>query len=77
MKQKGDIHMKDKLNEESAKIANRYFNPEDYQKEDQMSSALAETHEQVSDTFAEGEIKAVIDDVNGEDIPVERKGFEK
>ncbi|WP_077213347.1 YozQ family protein [Bacillus dakarensis] len=69
--------MKDKLNEESAKIANRYFNPEDYQKEDQMSSALAETHEQVSDTFAEGEIKAVIDDVNGEDIPVERKGFEK
>lgn len=69
--------MNDKVNEESSKLANRYFNPEDYKKEDQLSSALAETHEQVSDTFTEGEIKAVIDDVNGEDIPIERKGFEK
>lgn len=73
----GDVHMDNKNNQDSSKLANRYYNPEDYKKTDQLSSGLATTHEQVSDSYTEGEIKAVIDDVNGEDIPIERKGYDE
>lgn len=69
--------MNKKDNENSTKLAARTYSPEDYNKQDQLSSGLATTHEQVSDSYAEGEIKAVIDDVNGEDIPVNRKGFDE
>jgi hypothetical protein len=69
--------MENKNNQDSSNLANRYYSSEDYKKKDQVSQGLATTHEQVSDTFTEGEIKAVIDDVNGEDIPVERKGYEE
>jgi hypothetical protein len=61
----------------STEIAGRIYEPSDYQKKDQLSSGLATTHEQFSDTYAEGEIGAVIDDVDGKDIPIPRKGFKK
>lgn len=67
--------MDQKNNKHSSELANRYYEPEDYKRKDQLSSGLATTHEQVSDAYAEGEIKAVMDDVSGEDIPIERKGY--
>ncbi|MFE8699472.1 YozQ family protein [Cytobacillus sp. FJAT-54145] len=69
--------MDQKSNKDNLKVANRYYQPEDYKKKDELSSGLATTHEQVSDTWTEGEIQPVIDDVNGEDIPIERKGYDK
>lgn len=51
-------------------VAGSFFHPSYYQENDQLSAGFATTHEQVSDTYAEGEIGAVIDDVNGEDIPL-------
>jgi len=57
-------------------VAGSFYHPSYYQEKDTLSSGLATTHEQVSDTYAEGEIGAVIDDVNGKDIPIPRKGFE-
>jgi hypothetical protein len=69
--------LKKKPLSESSKLAGRTYDVSDYQKNDQLSAGLATTHEQVSDAYVEGEIKPVIDDVNGQDIPVERKGFEK
>jgi|GEM_PF-1418610 len=74
---KGAIPLTNKKDQESSGLANRYYEQEDYQRNDQLSSGLATTHEQVSDTLAEGEIHAVIDDVNGKDIPVERKGYDE
>lgn len=63
--------MKKKNPTENTEIAGRSFDTSDYQKSDFLSSGLAVTHEQVSDTYMEGEIGAVIDDVNGnEDIPL-------
>ncbi|MDQ0198820.1 YozQ family protein [Neobacillus ginsengisoli] len=41
---------------ENTEIAGRTFHPSDYQKDDSLSSGLATTHEQVSDTYMEGEI---------------------
>lgn len=64
--------MKSKKNRDSTKIANHYYTPDDYKKNDELSSALAITHEQVSDAYTEGEINGVIDDVEGEDIPLNR-----
>lgn len=61
---------KENLNK-STEIAGRTFQASDYQKNDELSSGLATTHEQVSDTYMEGEIGAVIDDVNGKDIPLQ------
>ncbi|MBI0577514.1 YozQ family protein [Neobacillus cucumis] len=40
----------------STEIAGRNFNANDYQKNDALSSGLATTHEQVSDTYMEGVI---------------------
>ena len=54
-------------------VAGRMFDTADYEKKDQLSSGLATTHEQVSDTYMEGEIGAVIDDVDGEDIEIGKK----
>ena len=44
-----------------------------FEKKDQLSSGLATTHEQATDTYTEGEIGAVIDDVDGEDIEIGKK----
>lgn len=62
--------MKSKKNSDSTKIANHYYTPDDYKKNDELSSALAITHEQVSDAYTEGEINGVIDAVDGKDIPL-------
>lgn len=69
--------MNKKQNEDSTDLAARTYSPEDYKRQDELSAGLATTHEQVSDSYTEGEIKAVIDDVNGEDIPIKRKGFDE
>lgn len=68
--------MDKKEKKSSSEIAGRYYSPDDYQKNDQVSSGLATTHEQVSDTFTEGEIGGVMEDVAGKDIPLERKGYD-
>ncbi|MBM7694065.1 hypothetical protein JOC77_003509 [Peribacillus deserti] len=43
--------MENKENKESLKLANRYYQPGDYYREDQVSNGLAITHEQVSDNY--------------------------
>ncbi|MFJ7993097.1 YozQ family protein [Peribacillus frigoritolerans] len=62
---------------ETSEVAGRLYDVSDYKREDPLSSGLATTHEQVSDTYAEGEIKAVIDDVNGRDIEITKEKEEK
>jgi hypothetical protein len=57
--------MDQKVPKESQEIAGRVFDPSDYQKTDQLSSGLAETHEQFSDAYMEGEIGAKSDNKNG------------
>ncbi|MCH1627083.1 YozQ family protein [Ferdinandcohnia quinoae] len=53
--------MKENNNKQANNLAGRHYKAEDYQKNDQVSSGLATTHEQVSDAYMEGEIKAGID----------------
>ena len=69
--------MKKKNPTASTEIAGRTYDSSDYQKQDTLSSGLATTHEQFSDSYVEGEIGAVIDDVNGKDVTIPRKGFEQ
>ncbi|MEH7119845.1 YozQ family protein [Neobacillus vireti] len=57
-------------------LAGSFYHPSYYQESDDLSSGIATSHEQVSDAYTEGEIGAVIDDVNGKDIPIPRKGYE-
>ncbi|TYR80055.1 DUF4025 domain-containing protein [Priestia megaterium] len=38
----------------TSQIADRQFHVNDYEGQDQLSQGLAETHEQVSDTYQEG-----------------------
>lgn len=65
--------MNKKIPTESTEMAGRSFETSDYQKKDTLASGLATTHEQVSDTYAEGEIGAVIDNVKGKDTPLNKK----
>lgn len=69
--------MESKTPKDSTKIAGRIYHTEDYKKQDDLSSGLATTHEQVSDAYMEGEIGAVIDDVNGKDLEIPQKGYEE
>jgi hypothetical protein len=64
-------------NKEGLKVAGRQYQTEDYQSQDEVSSGLATTHEQASDTWTEGEIKATIDDTDdGKEIEIPRKGYD-
>lgn len=53
--------MEKKNNANVPDVAGRTYHLSDYHKNDEVSSGLATTHEQVSDTYAEGEIGAVVD----------------
>ncbi len=65
------------INKEALKLAGRTYDVQDYKGKDTLSSGLATTHEQVSDAYMEGEIKAVIDNVDGKDIEIRREGLEE
>ncbi len=62
--------------EQSNKIAEKNYQSADYNSKNELDSGLATTHEQVSDTYTEGTLEAKIDNVNGQDIEIPRKGFE-
>ncbi|PMC39070.1 DUF4025 domain-containing protein [Bacillus sp. UMB0899] len=60
---------------ESSTIAGKTYEVEDYQASNTLSSGLATTHEQASDAYMEGEVNAVIDNVDGEDVQVKRESY--
>ncbi len=62
---------------ESEKIAGRLYEASDYTRKDETSSGLAVTHEQVSDSLTEGTIDGVIEDVDGQDIPLQSRKSKK
>ncbi|ASS99694.1 MULTISPECIES: YozQ family protein [Geobacillus] len=51
-------------------ITGRQYDPSDYESDSFLGAALSETHEQVSDVYAEGTIEAAVDHENGSDIPL-------
>lgn len=61
----------------STKIAEKNYEPSDYQNKNELNAGLAVTHEQVSDSFAEGNSDAVIDNLEGKNVTIKRKGFVK
>jgi hypothetical protein len=63
--------------QDSTNLAGRQYDVTDYVKQDQLSSGLAETHEQVSDAYMEGAIQPTIENVNGKDIEIPREGHKK
>jgi hypothetical protein len=63
--------------QKSNDLAGRYYQVEDYQSNDELASGLAMTHEQVSDSYMEGGIRAVVNDVNGKDVEIPRVGYDE
>ncbi|WP_071459761.1 YozQ family protein [Bacillus massilinigeriensis] len=66
---------KDIQGQENLKMAGQCYNGEAGDEKGTFSKGLKVTHEQVSDAYTEGEIRPVIDDANGHDIPVKRKDY--
>ncbi|RDU37219.1 DUF4025 domain-containing protein [Neobacillus piezotolerans] len=60
-----------KMDKRERGIAGRIYDPSDYKKQDEVSAGLAETHEQASDVYMEGEIGGRIERPDGsdEDLP--------
>lgn len=48
-------------------IADKTYQPSDYQSSSQLAQGLATTHEQVSDCYVEGTVDGTIDNVDGKD----------
>jgi hypothetical protein len=61
----------------NTEVAGSFYHPSDYKRNNTVSSGIATSHEQAMDAYKEGEIGAVIDDVDGKDIPIPRKGYDK
>lgn len=61
---------------EVRKMTEKNYQPQDYTSKNEHDAGLATTHEQVSDTYIEGTVEATIDNVNGQDIKIPRKGYE-
>ncbi|CAG9609616.1 YozQ family protein [Pseudoneobacillus rhizosphaerae] len=61
---------KDTPNNDNLKLAGRDYQVEDYKRNDQLSSGLATSHEQVSDSYMVGEVDSLIGDVNGKNIAI-------
>lgn len=57
--------MEKKNSTASTEIAGRTYQASDYQKSDPLSSGLATTHEQVSDSYMEGDISSDNDSSKG------------
>jgi hypothetical protein len=64
-------------NKDSLDVAGRIYEVDDYKRKDTLSSGLAETHEQVSDTFIEGETQPVINNINGKDIELKSEALDR
>jgi hypothetical protein len=62
-------------NEKSAEVAEKMYEASDYKGSTDLEKGLATTHEQVSDTYVEGTVDGVMEDVAGEDIPLKREGY--
>lgn len=62
---------------ENLNLAGRYYEVEDYNRDDQLSSGLAITHEQVSDTYMEGDSDPLIGDVNGRTIALHSENLKE
>lgn len=60
--------VKDNTNNKNLGLAGRNYQVEDYKRDDQLSSGLAATHEQVSDSYMEGEAFSLVGDINGKNI---------
>ncbi|MFA9559824.1 YozQ family protein [Evansella sp. AB-rgal1] len=76
--------MNKKTDKKSEKIAEKSYEPANYQSNDETEKGLAITHEQVSDAYMEGTIDGSIDQVdkNGElksdaGEKIKRKGFDE
>jgi hypothetical protein len=57
-------------NKQSLEVAGRQYDPSDYKSVTALGAGLAETHEQVSDVYAEGTIEAAVEQENAPDIPL-------
>jgi Protein of unknown function (DUF4025) len=62
---------------DSLDVAGRIYEVDDYKRTDPISSGLAKTHEQVSDTFMEGETQPVINNINGKDIELKSERLDR
>lgn len=57
-------------NNDNLNLAGRDYQVEDYKRDDQLSSGLATSHEQVSDSYMVGAVDSLIGDVNGKNIAI-------
>ncbi len=60
--------------EDAAKVAEKMYDPSDYDGKDQLSKGLAVTHEQVSDDYVEGTIDGRIDEIGQNDEVITHDG---
>ncbi|MDM5337474.1 YozQ family protein [Fictibacillus enclensis] len=68
--------MEQKKNSKSKSEEVAYYEPSDYSSQSETDQGLAITHEQVSDDYMEGTIDGVMENVEGKDIPLQRKGHD-
>ncbi|WHX42966.1 YozQ family protein [Mesobacillus sp. AQ2] len=60
----------------STEVAGRMYETADYQRNDELSNGLAMTHEQASDSYAEGEVGGDIERTSAATDELNRRGYQ-
>ncbi|AXI07729.1 DUF4025 domain-containing protein [Oceanobacillus zhaokaii] len=70
--------------ENAKKVAEKLYNPSDYESKNQLEKGMSITHEQVSDSYMEGTIDGKIDELDNNDElkthdgeAIRREGFDE
>ncbi|CAM4003173.1 YozQ family protein [Mesobacillus thioparans] len=57
-------------------VAGRMYETADYQRDDELSKGLAMTHEQASDSYAEGEVGGKVERKSDANDELNRRGYQ-
>jgi hypothetical protein len=68
--------MGNKGNSKNTDLAGRTYHTSDYKQNDELSNGLAVTHEQASDSYAEGEIGGKVERSSGAQDELARRGYQ-
>lgn len=68
-----DCMTNEKRTKKSEQLAEKNYEPGDYKRNSNLSSGLATSHEQVSDTLTEGTVDGEIDEIDEKDVPLRKR----
>lgn len=69
------MDMEKNQSKDYSKLAEQNHQPRDYGSNSFLETGYAQTHEQVTDSYTEGTIDALIEGLDGSNVEISREGY--